>query len=259
MTRLTLLVILITLSQTANSQTRTVTVDSEIVWAGIDRAGDLFVVLANGDVQKYEKTGKKVGSHKFKSPPTLLDPLDGVRSFYYLRDGQRYGTMSYDFSTVEEKPLDPAFAISPWLVCPSLHELWILDSADFTIKKTRMNAMTISLESTLKHLPDKKMTDYLLIREYQNYVFLLDHSSGVHIFNSLGRFVRTLGEKNMNYFNFLGEEMYHVSGRELVFTNLYSLDRRISPLDGSFQFVLLNDDTLYGVTGKEIVILPFKP
>jgi hypothetical protein len=236
-----------------------ITVEAEIVWAGIDRAGDLFVMLANGDVQKYEKSGRKVGAHKFATPPTLVDPLDGVNSFYYARGGHRYGRMSYDFSTVEEKILDPSFAISPWLVCPALHELWILDSADFTIKKTRMNAMTISLEETLKHLPDKKMTDYVSLREYQNYVFLLDQSAGVHVFNPLGRYIRTLGEKGMGYFNFLGEELYYVDSGQLVFVDLYTQERRTITLEKEFRFALLNDDSLYGIRGKEIHILPFNP
>lgn len=242
-----------------SAQTKTLTFDTEIVWAGVDRAGDLFVTLSNGDVKKIDKTGKIIGTHRFDAPPTLIDPIDGVRSFFYLRKGNRYGFMSYDFSSVDEKELDPSFAINPWLVCPALHELWILDSADFTIKKTRMNSMAISLESTLKHLPDKRMEDYVSLREYQNYLFLLDRSAGVHVFNALGLYVRTLGEKDMGYFSFLGEELYYVNGKEVVFIDLYSRERRTLALDQSFQFVLFNDDTLFGAVGKEIHLAPFKP
>lgn len=253
------LILLLALPFLARSQTQTITVEAEIVWAGIDRPGDLFVLLANGEVQKYEKTGKKVGSHRFGSLPTLIDPLDGVRSFFYFRQGQRYGTLSYDFSDVDEKVLDPSFAISPWLVCPALRELWILDSADFSVKKTRLNSQTISLESTLKHLPDKKISDYGSMREYQNYVFLLDKTAGVHVFNPIGRFVHTLGKKNMNYFNFLGEELYYVSGNDLVLIDIYNLEMRTRPLPGEYTFALLNDDHVYGIKGKEIHITPFRP
>lgn len=234
----------------------TVNVDHDITWAGIDRAGDLFVVLNNGVIQKYDKTGKKIGSHQFNTPPTLLDPLDGVQSFFYFREGQRYGTMSYDFSTVNEKVLDPAFAVSPWLVCPALRELWILDSADFSIKKTAQNSMTISLENTLKHLPEKKMTHYLGLREYQNYVFLLDQATGVHMFNPIGKYVRTLGTQGMRYFNFLGEEMYYLAGKDLIFIDLYTGERREYPLltEEKFNFVLLNEDSMYGVSNRAVTI-----
>lgn len=259
MKRLAIGLVLVALPLFARSQTKTIAVDGEIVWAGIDRPGDLFVLLANGEVQKYDKTGKKIGSHRFSSLPTLIDPLDGVRSFFYFRQGQRYGTLSYDFSDVDEKVLDPSFAISPWLVCPALRELWILDSADFSVKKTRMNSQTIDLESTLKHLPDKKVSDYVSMREYQNYVFLLDRNAGVHVFNAIGRFVHTLGKKGMNYFNFLGEEMYYVSGSELVLVDIYNLEIRTRQLPGEYSFALLNDDHVYGIQGRAIYITPFRP
>lgn len=241
------------------AQPKTVTVDAEIVWAGVDRAGDLFVVQATGEVKKIDKTGKVIGTHRFTAPPTLLDPIDGVRSFYYQRSGHRYGFMSYDFSSVDDNALDPSFAISPWLVCPTLHELWILDSADFTVKKTRMNSMAISLENTLKHLPDKKMEDYIALREYQNYLFLLDRTAGVHVFNPLGMYMRTLGEKGMRSFSFLGEELYYVKEKEVILIDLYTRERRTLPLDQPFHFVLFNDDTLYGVLRNTITISPFKP
>jgi len=251
------LVLVTAFSLNGQSLPAPITVESEIVWAGVDRPGDLFVLLANGEVQKYEKTGKRVGTYRFQQLPSLIDPLDGVRSFFYQRHQQQYGWLSYDFTTVDAKKLDPAFAISPWLVCPALHELWILDSADFTIKKTRMNSMAISLEETLKHLPEKKIADYLAIREYQNYVFLLDRSAGVHVFNSLGRFVRTLGTKGMEYFNFLGEEMYYVSGKDLVMIDLYTLDQRTLALPAPYRFALLNENRVYGILGKEIHITAY--
>lgn len=242
-----------------SAQPKTLTLEAEIVWAGVDRAGDLFVTLATGDVKKFDKTGKSIGSHRFSAPPTLIDPIDGVRSFFYQRVGNRYGFMSYDFTTIDEKELDPAFAINPWLVCPALHELWILDSADFTIKKTRMNSMAISLENTLKHLPDKKMEDYVALREYQNYLFLLDRSAGVHVFNPLGMYMRTLGEKRMRSFSFLGEELYFTNEGKVILIDLYTQEMRTLALDQPYSFVLLNDDTLYGILNNTITLIPFKP
>lgn len=119
--------------------------------------------------------------------------------------------------------------------------------------------MAISLENTLKHLPDKKMEDYIALREYQNYLFLLDRTAGVHVFNPLGMYMRTLGEKGMRSFSFLGEELYYVKEKEVILIDLYTRERRTLPLDQPFHFVLFNDDTLYGVLRNTITISPFKP
>jgi hypothetical protein len=72
-------------------------------------------------------------------------------------------------------------------------------------------------------------------------------------------YMRTLGEKGMRYFTFLGEELYYVKDKEVIFVDLYSQERRTMTLDQPLQFVLLNDDTLYGILSKTITFIPFKP
>jgi len=232
---------------------------SEVRWAGVDRAGDLFLVLNSGEVQKFTKEGNQVGSHQFDVPPTLLDPMDGAQSFYFGQKGNVYGNLSSDLQTVTNKLVDPAFAITPWLVSPSLHELWILDSADLSIKKTKLNSATLSLETALKHLPNKSAKDYTYMREYQNYLFLLDVKAGVHMFNSLGMFVRTFGEKGLEYFAFMGEEIYFIKGNELVLVDLYTQETRKIRLPLPCIYALLNDDTLYAVDRGAVTIFEFKP
>ena len=255
----TVLLLLGQLTSSGQSLPITVTFSADIVWAGVDRPGDLFVVLATGEVQKIDKTGKRIGTHKFQAPPTLLDPLDGVQSFYYSRSDKRYGNLSYDFSNISENTLDPAFAIQPWLVCPALRELWILDSADFSIKKTAQNSLIIFLETALQHLPKKKLTDYTYMREYQNYVFLLDKQAGVHVFSPLGKFVKTMGEPNLSYFSFLGEELYYVSGKDIVIIDLYTNEKRTIPAAADSRFVLFIDDRSYSVGLRSLSISAFKP
>ncbi len=232
---------------------------ADIVWAGVDRPGDLFLVLKTGEVQKFSKAGKKIGSHGFKVSPTLFEPMDGVQSFFYFRDDKLFGNLSSDLESVTQHPVDPAFAITPWLVCPTLHELWILDSIDFSIKKTKMNSATISLEAALKHLPNKRITDYIYMREYQNYLFLLDKNEGIHMFNSLGTYVKTMGEKDIISFGFLGEEIYYTKDNTLLLIDLYTNEKRTLPLSVVCRSALVTDDTLYAVAANTVTILDFKP
>ena len=92
--------------------------EAGIAWAGIDRPGDLFLVLQSGEVLKYDKQGKKIGSHSFKAPPTCFDPLDGAQSFYYIMDGNHFGNISSDMLDVTQFPLDPYFAITLFSCIP---------------------------------------------------------------------------------------------------------------------------------------------
>jgi hypothetical protein len=239
--------------------THTFETTSEIVWAGVDRPGDLFLVLKTGEVVKYNKDGQKIGVHGFQSPPTLIDPLDGVQSFYFDEAGTDYGNLSADMTSASRHVVDPAFAVRPWLVCPSLHELWILDSADFSIKKTKMKSSAISLENVLIHLPSKQIEDYIYMREYQNYLFLLDKNAGIHIYNSLGKFVKTVGEKDITYFSFFGEEIYYLKNKQLYLTDLYTNEKRTLQVPIACRFALLRDDYLYAVEGNKVTVFAFKP
>ncbi len=231
----------------------------EILWAGVDRPGDLFLLFPSGEVQKFNNEGMLIGKYLFPSVPTLIDPGDGVQSFYYIRKGNKFGNLSADMSLLSEKVVDPAFAISPWLVCPSLRELWIFDSSDFSIKKTKLRSTTISYEASLKHLPKKNIEDYQYLREYQNYLFLLDKNAGVHLISSLGKFIRTLGEKGIDFFNFLGEEIYYVKGDELILIDLYTDEIRKLKLPQPCKMALVTDNTLYTIEKNRVVIYDFKP
>ncbi len=243
----------------AQSKTTTIETTVEITWAGVDRAGDLFLVLKTGEVQKYNKDGKKIGSHSFKVPPRLFDPLDGAQSFYYLAKENTYGNLSSDLSTKTENLLDPSFAIHPWLVCPALHELWILDSTDLSIKKTKLRATSISFETSIRHLSATKRAEYVSMREYQNYLFLLDKNTGIHMFNGLGKHVKTIVENELGYFSFLGEEIYFIKGNQVILTDLYTDERRMFPIPVQCRFVLLTDDRLFAVDVKKVSIFDFKP
>lgn len=243
----------------AQSKTTTIETTVEITWAGVDRAGDLFLVLKTGEVQKYDKDGKIIGSHTFTVRPRVFDPLDGAQSFYYLAKNNTYGNLSSDLSTTTENLLDPSFAIHPWLVCPALHELWILDSADLSIKKTKLRATSIAFETTIKQLSPKKPANYLFMREYQNYLFLLDKNSGIHMFNGLGKHIKTIVEQDLGYFSFLGEEIYFIKGNQVVLMDLYTDERRMFPIPLPCRFVLLTDDRLFAVDARKVSIFDFKP
>ena len=63
---------------------------------------------------------------------------------------------------------------------------------------------------------------FTAMREYQNYVFLLDPSRGIFIFNSLGRHIKTLDVPGVQSFNFLGEDLYYLRNDSLEFFNLFT-------------------------------------
>lgn len=223
---------------------------NNVSYAAVDRPGDLYVVLNDGQVLKYDKAGKQIGHLKLNSVPTIFDPKDGTRAFAYFRESQTIALIAPDLSSSESAPLHPEFAVSALLVCPSKNEFWILDSADFSIKKTKGRGTAIDYESSFA-----KKDNPVYMREYLNFLFVLDN--GIHVLNNLGKEIHQLDAAP--YFSFLGEEIYYPSGNTLQFVDLYTTEKRQIDLPHAATFVLLTDDRMILVSGKSIEFFEFVP
>jgi hypothetical protein len=229
-----------------------VAIKNTVSYAAVDRPGDLYVITANGEAMKFDKNGKEIGKKKFSSVPTIFDPKDGTRAFAYFRDTQTIESIAPDLSSSETFPLHPEFAVSAWLVCPSKNELWVLDAADITLKKTKEKGTAIAYETSYGE-KDVKQIQYM--REYLNFLFVLDN--GIHILNNLGKEIHTIDANAQ--FSFLGEEIYYVSGNTLTLIDLYNTEKREIALPHTAAFALLTDDRLILVQEGMIEFFEFTP
>jgi len=84
---------------------KSISLSTKVKFAGVDRPGDLYVVMEDGFIRKYDANGKEIASKKYAAPPTLFDPRDGILSFAYFRAGQRLEYLSPDMSSSDEKHL----------------------------------------------------------------------------------------------------------------------------------------------------------
>lgn len=229
---------------------RSVTLDSEITSVAIDRPGELYVVLRDGRVQRLDIDGKVHPLTEMRRNPTLFDPRDGSRLFAYYRDGQRHALFSPS-REISSQAVDSAFAIDPWLVCPSGdYNLWIADAADGAIRK--INTATSRVDAEIRFPYDVSAIRYM--REYQGFLFVLHAARGIIVFSAMGRELRTLGTGAITYFNFLGEELYYPNGTELHFFNLFNAGTRIMKTPGQASFTLVTDVRIYQAGGKTVKI-----
>src|SRR5678815_4493641 len=71
-------------------------VTDEIVFATVDRVGELYVVTKNGQIQKFDIDGKLISLYKNGPSPTLFEPRDGSRLFAYFRSCLLYTSDAAD-------------------------------------------------------------------------------------------------------------------------------------------------------------------
>jgi hypothetical protein len=232
--------------------------ESEIVSASVDRAGDFYLVLKSGAIEKYDKDGTSIASFKEATAPSSFDPTNAIRLLTYYKDQQKYTWLSPTLENPGFQSLDASWAIEPIMICPSGDlNLWVLDAADWSLKKISPSQSQVLYEFAIQkeEIPKVKW-----MREYQNFLFLLDEEKGILIYNSIGKLIRKIEGKSIAWFNFLGEELYYPLGKNLEFFDLYSVEKRSIPLANSSIFVLLTDERMLKVSEKHVVeILEYKP
>jgi len=252
------LVLLLVASQTSVGQfkkIRSLEVSDTITSVAVDRPGDFYVTTRDGQLQHFDVNGKLYSVYKNQEPPTFFDPRDGSRLFAYYRERQQYAWLNPTFEPSRVVTVDSAFFIDPWLICSSGdYNLWILDAADWSLRRVDTRESKVVVESTLAFDKTMDKRDLIMMREYLGFVFLLDKKSGIHIYSSMGKLLRTLPASSLRYLNFLGQDLYYLQGSSLQFFDLYSTETRSVKLPVSCTFALLTDERLYCFKDKKVEI-----
>ena len=263
---------------------KSIQTSKQIVYATVDRAGDFYVVLADGEIQKYDKQGERLQSFKHKGVPTLFDPTNAMRLLVYYRDLEEYAWLSPDLELSSFLKIDPSFAIEPILLCPSgERDLWVLDASDFSVKKinqstgfTKVNPITgtksigsekgreqnntsITNEFIVKPDVIPSAVDIMSMREYQNMLFLFDQKRGIAVYNNLGKLMRFIEVRNLKSYNFLGEELYFIENGKVKFLNMFSGEKSELKLEQPADFVLLTDERIVLIKNDQLDVYEFQP
>lgn len=213
-----------------------------------DRAGDFYAITPEA-IHKYDSNGRELQVIQTPSPATLFDTGNGVRLLAYLRDTQEYVIYPPSLAPREAIKIDHTFAIEPWLVCSSGdYNLVILDAADWSIKKIDTRRSVVDNEFNLDPASTTE-PDFVFMREYQGFLFLLDRSKGIGIYNRLGMKLKNLPAGGSLSFNFLGQELYHYQDGRIHFTDLFTLETRSVQFDGPYRDVVIGN-------GRSLALLP---
>lgn len=244
----------------AQKRIGTVAVDAEILFASVDRVGELYLITTGDQIQKFDTNGKLLSVYRKGPVPTLFEPRDGSRLFAFYRKDRDIRYLSPSFETDAILRIDSAFVIDPWLACSSGdHDVWILDAADRTLKKISPRTSAMPVDVKFPEALSIDFSDIDFMREYQGFLFLLERKKGIHVFNGIGRWIKTVPAPSLPYFNFLGEELYYPAANKLVFVNLFSGEQRQMPISKPFKTALATDERLFLIQKNSADFFEFKP
>jgi hypothetical protein len=237
---------------------KSIEVKNIVVSAFVDRPGDLYMILESMTIEKYSVDGVPLASLTNASLPTLFDPRDGARLFMYRKASQSFQFLNPLLEEVSSTKINQAFAIAPYLACTFGDQgLAILDSADWSIKRVNLRTSIVNMEASIQSLISPK-TNITFIREYQNFIFLLDRDKGILVLNGMGKLIKTIEVKGLNYFNFIGEELYYLQDNQLKFIDLFTAETRSLALPEPCEIALLTDERLYLIKQNQVNVFSVK-
>jgi hypothetical protein len=227
------------------AQQKTISINAkDIAFAYVDRPGDLYILKQDNVLMKIDQRGMVVSEQSFSEPLSLFEPRDGARMFAYHNQSQR----CYFFSaeTKQEYKIEQEYAINPILVCSSGdYHIWILDSEDFSLKRVNPVQSKVIVDTPINTKQFTTAPEIKSMREYQGFLFMHEKNTGIIIFNSIGMQIKKIPGANIEYFNFIGEELYYKVNDKLIFLDLFDSSTREERLVQGCKLMLFTDTTQY--------------
>jgi hypothetical protein len=228
---------------------------SDVQSAYVDRPGDLYVLQKKNIIKKFDIDGKLVDEFKFQDKLSTFDPRDGARLFACFDEKCSF----FSAETKQEFIVEKEFAIEPVLICSSGdHNVWVLDKADLSLKKISPSESKVLTEVFLATDLYTKKPEIVFMREYQNFLFILDKNVGIVVYNGIGKRIRIISEPNLTYFNFLGKEIYFKKDTRLVFYDLFDTTTREEEIDPTCKYALITDVRKYLIYENKIDIFEIR-
>jgi competence protein ComGF len=232
-----------TFGYTQQTKINTLEID-DIQAAYVDRPGDLYIKQKDKIIKKFDVQGKLLNTFRFDNPPGTFDPRDGARMFVYFTKTQRCEFFSQE--TKQEFVIEQHYAIEPTLTCSSGdHQLWISDRSDWSVKRINPNQSKVVAEGLIDQKQFSILPQFTFMREYQNFLFLIEKNTGILVFNSLGIQIKKIDAPEIEYINFLGEELYYKKNDKLIFYDLFDATTREQSVDPACHFALLTDTRIF--------------
>lgn len=220
--------------------------------AYVDRPGDLYLLQKGNNLKKISTDGTLVLEQNFPSSLLLFEPRDGARMFACFNTTH---CAFFSEGTNQEITIEPQYAIEPALICSSGdHCIWILDRSDWSLKKINPVQSKVMAETLIDQEQFQGTPQFTFMREYQNFLFTIEKNAGILVFNGIGKQIKKIEAPGIEYFNFIGEELYYKKNDKLIFYDLFDATTREVPVEAVCKYILLTDARKYLVYENRVDI-----
>ena len=230
--------------------------------ASLDRRGTLYLADRDNNLRQFSRDGQPLNTYSPAQPGhvAVIEAWNQNSLLVFYDDRQQVLLLDRFLAPLSEIRLADYLdgTVRTATLAPD-GLLWLLDESALALREFDPQALRVVQSTPLDLIIGRSRPDFRFLRQYQNNVYLVDHTTGIFVFDNLGNYRKKLPFTGLEFITFRGDELVYISGGQLHFFHLYNLTERTQPLpaglDGNVvRQVLLGDQLAYFLTSAGISI-----
>jgi streptogramin lyase len=230
--------------------------------ASLDRRGTLYLADQDNNLRQLARDGQPLNTYSPAQPGhvAVIEAWNQNSLLVFYDDRQQVLLLDRFLAPLSEIRLADYLdgTVRTATLAPD-GLLWLLDESTLTLREFDPQALRMVQSTPLDLIIGRSRPDFRFLRQYQNNVYLVDHTSGIFVFDNLGNYRKKLPFMGLDFITFRGDELVYLSGSQLHFFHLYNFTERTQPLPPGLDAttvrqVLLGDQLAYFLTTKGVSI-----
>lgn len=230
--------------------------------ASLDRRGILYLADHDNNLRQLGRDGQPLNTYSPTQPGhvAVIEAWNQNSLLAFYDDRQQVLLLDRFLAPLAEIRLADYFdgTVRTATLAPD-GLLWLLDESALTLREFDPQALRVVQSTPLDLIIGRSRPDFRFLRQYQNNLYLVDHTSGIFVFDNLGNYRKKLPFTGLDFVAFRGDELVYLTGGQLHFFHLYNLSERTQPLPTgldatTIRQVLFDEQLAYFITGKGVSI-----
>jgi hypothetical protein len=230
--------------------------------ASLDRRGILYLADRDNNLRQLGRDGQPLNTYSPTQPGhvAVIEAWNQNSLLAFYDDRQQVLLLDRFLAPLAEIRLADYFdgTVRTVTLAPD-GLLWLLDESALTLREFDPQALRVVQSTPLDLIIGRSRPDFRFLRQYQNNLYLVDHTSGIFVFDNLGNYRKKLPFTGLDFIAFRGDELAYLAGGQLHFFHLYNLTERTQPVPAGLDAttvrqVLFDEQLAYFITAKGVSI-----
>lgn len=211
-----------------------------------DRYQNIYLINDKQDVIKYENSEQLYSSIK-RTEITHIEAANSLKIFLFNKEYQEYTLLDKYLTHISTTPFNTdEIGFVNYATLAIDGNIWAIDNTDYSLKKVNIRNNKTMVETNLNFILNEvafnNEDEILFMKESGNYLYICTKSNGILVFDNLGTYKKKLSFNAISFLGFKDNDLYFITGKELTYFNLLSLEtkKELLPFSGSKALIVGN-------------------